>query len=96
MPEIDFSAIALDVAQELLGEPNAVLSNARELRYGNKGSMAIDLQKGVWYDHENSVGGGLLDLIQREIGGGPEEALAWLRDRGHIDSETTAPAATTA
>lgn len=47
----------------LLGEPNARLSSGRELRYGNHGSLAIDLHKAAWFDHEHGTGGGILDLI---------------------------------
>ena len=38
---IDWPALMPDVARVLLGEPNARLSNARELRYGTHGSLAV-------------------------------------------------------
>ena len=38
---IDFAALMPDVARALLGEPNARLSTARELRYGTHGSLAV-------------------------------------------------------
>ncbi|HEX3312304.1 MAG TPA: hypothetical protein VHS32_39180, partial [Streptosporangiaceae bacterium] len=53
------------VAQLLLGEPNCHLSNGKELRYGTHGSLSVDLGAGRWFDHENKVGGGVLDLVQR-------------------------------
>ena len=46
------------------GVPNAKLSNGTELRFGTHGSKSVDLQKGVWYDHENDVGGGVVELIR--------------------------------
>ena len=40
------------VAREVLGEPNRRLSKGRELRWGTNGSMALDLERGFFYDHE--------------------------------------------
>jgi hypothetical protein len=68
------------VARRLLGEPNRALSTKTELRYGRKGSLAVDLNKNTWFDHEAGVGGGVLDLIVRENGGSYREAGEWLRD----------------
>ena len=52
------------VARCYWGVPNAKLSNGTELRFGTHGSKSVDLQKGVWYDHENDVGGGVVELIR--------------------------------
>ena len=54
------------VAKALLGEPNAKLSNKSELRWGNHGSLSVDLVKGTWFDHECDQGGGVADLIRRD------------------------------
>ena len=71
------------VARQLLGEPNQALSKADELRFGTNGSMAVDLVKGVWHSHESGEGGGVLDLIERELGiAGRVEQLAWLEKQG--------------
>ncbi|MCU1718856.1 toprim domain-containing protein [Pseudomonas sp. 5P_3.1_Bac2] len=71
------------VARHLLGEPNAVLSKASELRFGNHGSLAVDLNKGVWHDHECGVGGGVFDLISRETGIVTRSGqLSWLEKCG--------------
>ena len=56
----------LELAEHLLGEPQRRTS--RMWRYGSKGSLSIDLQKGVWKDFESDEGGGPLQLIQREMG----------------------------
>ena len=72
---IDFVSLMRLVAHRLLGEPNAALSTKHEFRFGNKGSLAINLSDGTWFDHENQVGGGVLDLIRRENGGNPIEWL---------------------
>ena len=47
---IDFADLMPSVASILLGEPNKKLSNKHEVRYGNKGSLIIDLKKGTFYD----------------------------------------------
>ncbi len=73
------------VAAALLGEPNRHLSNGKELRYGSHGSLSVDLEAGTWFDHENEVGGGVLDLVRRQLRCDRRGALAWLRERGFID-----------
>ena len=70
------------VARALLGKPNAQLSSARELRYGTHGSLSIDLEKGVWRDHEADQGGGVPDLIARETGRRNGSAIDWMREHG--------------
>ena len=66
---IDFAALMEPVALKLLGEPNAKLSNPpRDMRFGSRGSMAVDYEGGKWFDHEAKIGGGVLDLISRETG----------------------------
>ena len=68
------------VARRLLGDPNRALSTKTRLRYGRKGSLAVDLAKDTWFDHEAGEGGGVLDLICRENGGSHRESRNWLRD----------------
>lgn len=62
----DFAAAMVPVARAIWGEPNKALSKAGELRYGNGGSRSVDVKKGTWFDHENQVGGGVIDLVKRE------------------------------
>ncbi len=68
------------VARRLLSGPNRALSTKTELRYGRKGSLAVDLKKNTWYDHETGEGGGVLDLVCRKNGGSRGEARDWLDD----------------
>jgi putative DNA primase/helicase len=74
------------VARELLGEPNADLSSRDELRFGNRGSLSVDLTKGTFHDHEVGKGGGLLDLVQGQKRLDKDAAKEWLRQRGHISA----------
>ena len=60
-----------DVAHALFGEPNPVLSTRAQLRFGTHGSLAIEIageKRGEWYDHENKIGGGVLDLVRKHTG----------------------------
>ncbi len=71
------------VALHLLGEPNAAMSKRSELRFGTRGSLAVDLDKGVWHDHEEGLGGGVLDLINKKTGITTRAGqLSWLEDNG--------------
>src|SRR5262249_2041594 len=47
-----------------------------------RGSLAINLETGQWYDHEIGVGGGVLDFITRETGRKGKECFDWLRENG--------------
>ncbi|WP_240931523.1 hypothetical protein [Azotobacter chroococcum] len=78
------------VARHLLGEPNASMSKPTELRFGTRGSLAVDLEKGTWFSHEEHVGGGVLDLIARETGLPTRaEQLAWLESQGVREQKPT-------
>jgi hypothetical protein len=77
----DFRDLMNAVAQELLGKPNRKMSSGKTMRYGTRGSLSVDLKAGTWYDHENQVGGGALDLIMREKGlTSRVDAVRWMWD----------------
>jgi RecA-family ATPase len=71
------------VARELLGEPNKQLSSKKELRFGARGSLSVDLGKGTWYDHEANEGGGTLDLVTRGTGRKEQARFEWLEQHGY-------------
>lgn len=78
------------VARYLLGEPNASMSKPTELRFGTRGSLAVDLDKGTWFSHEEHVGGGVLDLIAKETGlTARADQLAWLEAQGLREQKPT-------
>ena len=56
--------ITPEIAVALLGEPNK--KDGKSYRWGNKGSLTLDLQKSAFFDFEANDGGGLTWLIQRE------------------------------
>ena len=68
---IDFPDLMEPVARRLLGEPTS--STKDELRFGTKGSLSVDLKKGVWKSFETDEGGGCLDLIRRETRRRPDQ-----------------------
>lgn len=73
------------VCLALLGEPNKHLSKPDELRYGQHGSLTVDLRKGVYFDHEANGGGGVIDLIRRETGGQVTDAIRWMKEELNVD-----------
>jgi len=73
-----FSVHIEAVARKVWGEPNARLSSKTELRFGTNGSCAVDLEKGVWHDHEAKEGGGVIALLAREKGIKGADAIDWL------------------
>ena len=78
----DFALYMNAVARDLLGEPNARLSTASELRFGNNGSMKVNLPDGTFFDFETDEGGGVLDLIKRERGLTGKAAIEFMRQIG--------------
>lgn len=69
-----------DLARRLLGEPNRALSSKSQLRFGRKGSIAVELEgpnRGQWYDHENGIGGDGLALICHKLGLSNGAACDW-------------------
>jgi predicted P-loop ATPase len=72
-----------DLARVLLGEPNRAMSTRAQLRYGRKGSVAVELEgakRGRWYDHENDIGGDAMALVCRELGLANGTACDWAID----------------
>jgi len=93
----------VELAHMLLGQPNKALSTSAQLRYGNHGSVAIEIQdpkRGQWFDHEQDKGGAGLELICAEMnldtGAACEWALDWLglsplEESGHAETSNSQP-----
>lgn len=84
MERDEWTGLMEPVAKELLGEPNRNFSTKTELRYGSRGSISVDLEKGTFFDFETNEGGGVAALIARETKGEPG---AWLRERGYAPDD---------
>lgn len=71
------------VARHCLGEPNSHLSTRRQLRFGGKGSLAVEIagdKAGQWFDHAEGRGGDLFELIRRTARGDFRAAIAMALD----------------
>ena len=59
---------AKEIAIHLLGSQNQKLSTSRQLRFGNKGSLSVNIsgsKSGMWYDFETGESGHLFNLVQK-------------------------------
>jgi len=93
---IDLSAYIIDIARRLLGEPNHQLSSRTQLRFGSKGSIAVEVagsKAGTWYDHENQVGGSGWEMLRLKGGVANGEIIPWLKRELGIEIEHNGNAA---
>ncbi|WP_321476888.1 hypothetical protein [uncultured Paludibaculum sp.] len=60
-------------------------------RKGDGWNIALDEEKGVWYDFAANEGGGLIDLVQRARGCDTAAAAAWLCGFTGIPQESHTP-----
>jgi putative DNA primase/helicase len=91
----ELRGMAEQIVQSFLGEPNRSLSTTRELRWGRKGSFKLNVagdKAGVWYDHENKIGGDIIEFIRQQhgcsIGEAIDEALTYLAPSASWPSST--------
>ena len=78
--EADLRSLMETVARRLLGEPNKALSTSKILRWGAKGSMVVDVEKGIFYNHEIESGGGVVIFVERQLLLSQHDAWEWLHD----------------
>ncbi|CAL7961583.1 hypothetical protein GAMM_250009 [Gammaproteobacteria bacterium] len=74
---------AENIVERLLGRPNNKLSSSKEWRYGNKGSLVVDMagnKRGLWKNFETGEYGNLMTLLQRELGLSFPETLKYASD----------------
>lgn len=73
------------VAKALLGDANLKLSQPSKglLRFGNRGSLEVNIQEGWFSDYESDMKGGVLDLIKHKGGAVDDaDAFRWLEEQG--------------
>ncbi len=77
------------IAMDLLGTPNRHMSKKTELRFGNKGSLKVDINSGNghWRDYETGESGNIFTLIQREKSLSFKESVRYLADLLQIRAE---------
>ena len=56
-----------DTAEKIFGDVNSKLSKHHQLRFGNKGSVSVNLQSGQWYDFSSGDGGNLYKFCKNEV-----------------------------
>lgn len=76
---IDFASIMKPVVLRLLGEPLEKHHRGTEWRYRGRGSLKVDIAKGIWHDFEANIGGGVIEFIVRQLGCDHDGAVAWLQ-----------------
>jgi putative DNA primase/helicase len=87
-----FPSLMPSVATLLLGEPNAKMSKfPHDMRFGTRGSISVNFEKGIFHDHEANEGGGVLDLIRHKTGRGFSEGMALLRREGLLPAQSHSP-----
>jgi len=60
--ELDWEKIAPEIAVQILGEPSK--KDGSYYRWGSKGSLALNLEQGTFFDFENNQGYGLIEFIK--------------------------------
>ncbi len=69
-----------DLAMELCGPQNEAMSSKDQWRFGNKGSLAVEIggeKVGTFFDHEANYGGNALLLIRHKLGLDARAAFVW-------------------
>ena len=70
--DLDWEKIAPEVAVQILGEPSK--KDGSYYRWGSKGSLALNLEQGTFFDFENNQGYGLIEFIKNN-GLNPDDFL---------------------
>ena len=86
--QLDWNAIAPEVALRLKGEPRT--KSHTEWRWGSKGSFAIYLENGTFRDYEAGVSGGVIDMVSHCEGLDRQQAIQWLVDNNFLTQNNTA------
>ena len=80
--------IIKSVAMELFaGRP--MRPTPQGLRIGNNGAIAVDIAQGTYFDHDEEVGGGVIEMVQRELSLDVQSAFHWLQTHGYLDGSFT-------
>jgi hypothetical protein len=70
IPEPGWPSI-VELATALWGPPNKRLSKPDDVRWGSRGSKSVKPSTNMWHDHENSTGGGYVDICRMARGSLP-------------------------
>lgn len=87
--DFNFTPLLPDVAAKLWGSPKPGATKT-EVRFGDQ--RTINPIKGTWFDFGEQKGGGVLALIERELGLKGRDAIEWLRREFGADIPDASPA----
>ena len=81
------------IVKHLVGEPNRRYTRGtHDMRYGNKGSLSVNLHEGVWKSFETKEGGGVYDFIKFRLRfNDNKQVTAWLKDFFGGDNDYAPP-----
>lgn len=86
--EIDWEELSRkiieDVSHRLMSHRSHQMIGS-SLRFGNNGSFAVDPANGVFYDHEEQVGGGVFQMVMHLRDCDKHQAYQWLSGNGYLD-----------
>lgn len=60
-------------------------------RRGDGFKVALDLERGRWFDHAAGAGGGVLALVRTALASDRRAALAWLTAEGFVEARNQSP-----
>ena len=86
---MDWAKIAPDIAIKVLGEPTKKTST--KYSWGNKQSLRLDLEKGLFMDFENQQGGGVIWFLKDHQGLDPDAYLEPYKDNVLTDMKSPLP-----
>ena len=81
------------VAMKLFASERPIYSrDSSEIRFGNYGSLVVNLDKGVFHlkdPNDETPSYGVIGLVQYGLGLDKSAALSWLKDNGYLDNAFT-------
>jgi hypothetical protein len=83
---LSIETLSLRVVWERLG--GGAIHGARSRAFWRDGvglNVALDLERGLWFDHAVGAGGGVLQLVETVLDCERREALEWLKVQGLIE-----------
>ena len=91
MTKEQWAALLRPVCERLEAEGyinrNARMTMGDKWRFGTNGSLAVDVEKGTWFSHEASKGGGTLLFVQWVLETDKDGAMKWLKNEDFIETD---------
>jgi putative DNA primase/helicase len=91
----ELRGMAAEIVRSFLGEPNRKLCTKWQWRWGRKGSFVLIVagdKTGLWYDHENQIGGDIIKFLQVQLGCSIADAITYAL--GYLGPSWSSPSTT--